>query len=209
MVAGIYGSPVNRKSDQRVGRAQRGASVYRDEGCEGDDDKLLASRAADGDVAAYEVLYRKHVGRIHALCLRMVGDPGRAEDLTQDVFVRAFERLGSFRGESAFATWLYRVAINLVIESLRAQGRWKQRFESELESDSDSRQLIARQAAAGSSLDLERAISSLPERARLVFILHDVEGYKHREIADLIGIAVGTSKAHLHRAREQLRRELR
>ncbi len=167
----------------------------------------LVGRAAEGDTGAYEALYRANVGRVHALCLRMARDRAQAEELTQDVFVRVWQRLGSFRGDSAFSTWLHRVAVNVVIESLRAQGRWRERFTSE--PDPGSLDTNRPQPAAGTKLDLERLVAALPARARLVFVLHNVEGYKHREIAALTGIAVGTSKAHLHRARQQLRKELR
>ncbi len=166
----------------------------------------LVRRAADGEVAAYELLYRAHVGRIHALCLRMSRDRSEAEELVQDVFVRVWERLGSFRGDSAFGTWLHRVAVNTVIESLRTKGRWRERQAGAVEAaeipDASFQRL------AGTDLDLERAIASLPPRARMVFVLHDVVGHKHREIAELTGTAVGTCKAHLHRARSLLRNAL-
>ena len=166
----------------------------------------LVRRAAEGEVAAYESLYRAHVGRVHALCLRMCRDRSEAEELVQDVFVRVWERLGSFRGDSAFGTWLHRVAVNTVIESFRLKGRWRDRLADEVEPAElpDA----AFQRLAGTDLDLERAIAGLPPRARLVFVLHDVVGHKHREIAELTGTAVGTCKAHLHRARSLLRTAL-
>ena len=166
----------------------------------------LVRRAADGEVAAFELLYRAHVGRIHALCLRMCRDRSEAEELVQDVFVRVWERLGSFRGDSAFGTWLHRVAVNTVIESLRSKERWRQRLADAVEVDEVPD--AAFQQLAGTDLDLERAIASLPPRARMVFVLHDVVGHKHREIAVLTGTAVGTCKAHLHRARSLLRTAL-
>ncbi len=166
----------------------------------------LVRRAADGEVAAYESLYRAHVGRIHALCLRMCCDRSEAEELVQDVFVRVWERLGSFRGDSAFGTWLHRVAVNTVIESFRSKERWRQRLGGAVEPDEVPD--AAFQQLAGTDLDLKRAIASLPPRARLVFVLHDVAGHKHREIAELTGTAVGTCKAHLHRARSLLRTAL-
>jgi RNA polymerase sigma-70 factor (ECF subfamily) len=168
-------------------------------------DGELVRRAAEGDVEAYEMLYRKHVGRIHALCLRMTRDRSEAEELTQETFIRVWERLGSFRGESAFSTWLHRVTVNVVIADLRRRGRWRERFIAQ-----DATEIGAAQPAfaPGGDLDLERAIAGLSPQARLVFVLHDVEGYKHAEIAELTGLAVGTSKAHLHRARLLLREEL-
>jgi RNA polymerase sigma-70 factor (ECF subfamily) len=166
----------------------------------------VAGAAAAGDVEAFEQLYRSHVGRVYALCLRMVRDAGEAEELTQQTFVRAWERLGSFRGDSAFSTWLHRVAVNVVIGSLRARGRWRERF-SELP-DPELHEAPPPAFAQAADVDLERAIATLSPRARLIFVLHDVEGYKHAEIARLTGLAVGTSKAHLHRARRLLREEL-
>ena len=165
----------------------------------------LVRRAAEGDVASYETLYRKHVGRVHALCLRMARDRSEADDLTQETFIRVWERLGSFRGESEFSTWLHRVAVNVVVAELRRRGRWRERFAAQEATD-----LAVAQPAfsAGGDLDLERAIAALSPQARLVFLLHDVEGWKHGEIAERTGLAVGTSKAHLHRARQLLREEL-
>jgi RNA polymerase sigma-70 factor (ECF subfamily) len=166
----------------------------------------LVRRAAEGEVAAYESLYRAHVGRVRALCLRMCRDRSEADELVQDVFVRVWERLGSFRGDSAFGTWLHRVAANTVIESLRAKGRWRERMAAAV--DPAEVPDAAFQQLAGMDLDLERAIAGLPPRARMVFVLHDVLGHTHREIAEMTGTATGTSKAHLHRARSLLRAAL-
>jgi RNA polymerase sigma-70 factor (ECF subfamily) len=163
-------------------------------------------RAAAGDVAAYESLYREHVGRVHALCLRMVRNGPEAEELVQEIFFRVWQRLGSFRGDSAFGTWVHRVAVNVVIESFRAKRRWQERVDSALDPTDIADTSFAR--LAGADIDLERAVGRLPPQARLVFVLHDVEGHKHREIAALTGLAVGTSKAHLHRARQLLRSAL-
>lgn len=160
-------------------------------------------RAAQGDVRAYEELYRDHVGRVHALCLRMTRDRGEAEELVQDVFVKLWDKLGSFRGGSAFSTWLHRVTVNTVIEHLRARGRWRERHDDEADPELAAGAAVAH--PEGSDVDLERAIARLPTRARMIFVLHDVEGHKHREIAELTGLAVGTCKAHLHRARALLR----
>ncbi|HUP19785.1 MAG TPA: sigma-70 family RNA polymerase sigma factor [Gemmatimonadota bacterium] len=163
----------------------------------------LVERARRGDRAAFERLYRDHAGRVHAVCLRMTGDPGRAEDLTQDAFIRAWRRLESFRGESAFSTWLHRLAVNVVLEDRRSAGRRETRERSAAPAEA------ARPARVGLGIDLERAIAELPEGARRVFVLYAIEGYGHREIADMAGIAEGTSKAHLHRARDLLKRSLR
>ena len=163
----------------------------------------LIQRAAGGDVQAYEELYRAHVGRVNALCLRMTRDRGEAEDLVQDVFVRVWEKLGSFRGGSAFSTWVHRVAVNTTIERLRSQARWRDRHDAGTDPDASPDRTFA--LSHGADLDLERAIVQLPEKARMIFVLHDIEGHKHREIADMTGLAVGTCKAHLHRARALLR----
>ena len=166
----------------------------------------LVRRAAEGEVEAYEQLYREHAGRVLALCLRMTRDRGEAEELVQDVFVRVWEKLGSFRGGSAFSTWLHRVAVNTVIESLRTKARWRDRHDAAADPEAAMDLVFAKEA--GADIDLERAIAQLPVQARMVFVLHDIEGHKHREIADLTGLAVGTCKAHVHRARQLLRDSL-
>jgi RNA polymerase sigma-70 factor (ECF subfamily) len=163
------------------------------------------ARAREGDAAAFRALYETHVGRVHALCLRMCGDRADAEELTQDVFVRAWEKLGTFRGESAFGTWLHRLAVNTVLMARRARGRREQRVASVEDPEPLG---TARGDDPGVSLDLERAVARLPEGAREVFLLFDVEGYGHPEIAGMLGIAAGTSKAQLFRARRLLRQWL-
>jgi RNA polymerase sigma-70 factor (ECF subfamily) len=166
----------------------------------------LVDRAAKGDVEAFEELYRENVGRVHLLCLRMCGDPSRAEELTQEAFVRAWTKLGSFRGASAFSTWLHRVTVNVVLGERRSTVRREARIKPF--GNALSPELMASEPSPGQTLDLERSIAALPEGARTVFVLHDVEGYRHQEIADLTGLAVGTSKAQLHRARKLLRKAL-
>jgi RNA polymerase sigma-70 factor, ECF subfamily len=166
----------------------------------------LVQRAQAGDDAAFGELYRTHVGRIHALCLRLAGDNQAAGELTQDVFVRAWEALPSFRGESAFGSWLHRLAMNVFLGKRRASGRRERRVFS-----TDEPALLERpveRTQPGVRLDLEQAIAGLPEGARAVFVLHDVEGYQHGEIARMTGIAEGTSKAQLFRARRLLREAL-
>jgi len=167
----------------------------------------LVRDAQRGDAAAFEELYRLHVSKIYGLCLRMCANPAKAEDLTQEAFIRAWQKLGSFRRQSSFRTWLHRLTVNLVLGDLRSTGRWESRLTA-----IDS--LPERGDGGGGAkpeitFDLERAISQLPPQARMVFVLHDIEGYKHREIASLCNLAVGTSKAHLHRARKQLREVLK
>jgi RNA polymerase sigma-70 factor (ECF subfamily) len=169
-----------------------------------DSEADLVRRARRGEVDAFEDLYRRHVGRIYAVSLRMVADPSLAEELTQEAFVRAWGKLASFHGTSAFGTWLHRLAVNVVLDALRARRRWRERFSEE----PPARPPAAPTRDLAGTVDLERCIALLPPRARAVFVLHDVEGYKHREIAALLDLSVGACKAHLHRARRRLREEL-
>jgi RNA polymerase sigma-70 factor (ECF subfamily) len=164
----------------------------------------LVRRAQDGDRSAFERLYREHVGRVYALCLRLAGDPARAEEYTQDTFVLAWRKLGSFRGDAAFSSWLHRIAVNTVIQAGRSEGRRRSRI---ARSDDGATPEPAG-ATPGLRIDLERAIAALPPGARSVFVLHDIQGYRHAEIAELTGLAVGTLKAQLHRARRLLRERL-
>jgi RNA polymerase sigma-70 factor (ECF subfamily) len=165
----------------------------------------LVRRAQSGDTAAFGQLHRLHAGRVYALCLRLEGDAARADDLTQDVFVRAWERLTSFRGESAFGTWLHRLAVNVVLADRRAAWRRDRRVTL----DEEPVALASTPSAdPGLALDLEAAIAALPPGARSVFVLHDVEGYQHDEVARLLGIAEGSSKSLLHKARLRLRARL-
>lgn len=166
----------------------------------------LVARAQAGDQAAFADLYRAHAGRVYAVCRRMVGDATAAEELTQDAFVRAWERLGTFRGESAFASWLHRLTVNVVLETMRQRRRREARVDPV--DPAVFERVAAAAAAPGMRLDLEQAIAALPDGAREVFLLFDVEGYGHGEIARLMGIAEGTSKAQLFRARRLLRKAL-
>lgn len=169
-------------------------------------DAALVSQAKAGDAGAFEALYRAHCGRVHALCLRMTRNTAEAEDLTQEAFVRAWRKLESFRGDSAFSTWLHRLTVNLVLTNRRNHTRRTERITT---TDDLTPYEGARETPGpGLALDLERAIAQLPEGARHVFVLHDVEGYRHHEIADMLGLAVGTTKAQLHRARRILRKAL-
>jgi RNA polymerase sigma-70 factor (ECF subfamily) len=162
-------------------------------------------RAQAGDESAFEQLYREHVGRVYALCLRMTADAVAARELTQDVFVRAWERLDSFRGESAFGTWLHRLAVNVVLMDRRLAAR---RAEDPLDDGDWTPPAATRHGSPALRLDLEAAVAALPPGARRVLVLHDIEGYEHAEIGKLLGIAEGTSKAHLFRARRLLREVL-
>lgn len=163
-------------------------------------------RAARGDVDAFEELYRENSGRVYLLCLRMCGDPSLAEELAQEAFIRAWQKLSSFRGDSAFSTWLHRVTVNVVLGDRRSTARREARIKPA--GDDVPVDLSASVPSPGQALDLERSIAALPDGARAVFVLHDVEGYRHKEIARLIGVAEGTSKAQLHRARKLLRKAL-
>jgi len=165
------------------------------------------ARAQQGDQTAFRELYQAHVGRVYALCLRLTASRQEAADHTQDVFVRAWERLDSFRGESAFSTWLHRLTVNEVLQSRRSAGRRGARI-TLAEDPAAWEQPSTRHHSAGLASDLEAAIARLPAGARAVLVLYDIEGYQHPEIAALLGIADGTSKAQLHRARRLLREML-
>lgn len=167
---------------------------------------MLVERAQAGDTTAFEALYREQAGRVYALCLRMAGDAGSAEELTQDVFVRVWQKLALFRGDSAFGTWVHRLAVNVVLQKLRGEKRREKRVH--FTDDLGTFDQGGSRATPGKRIDLERALETLPPGAKAVFLLHDVEGYKHEEIAEMTGSAVGTSKAQLHRARKLLRKAL-
>lgn len=164
---------------------------------------VLIGRAKNGDVDAFELVYNEHSGRVYALCLRlMAGDQAAAAELMQDVFIRAWKNLGKFRGESAFSSWLHRLAVNAMLENARGE---KRRTARVLPME-DTSQLgaFAVEDSPELRMDLETAIARLPTGARMAFVLHDIEGYQHQEIAEQLGIAVGTVKAQLHRAHKLL-----
>jgi RNA polymerase sigma-70 factor, ECF subfamily len=172
----------------------------------GDSDVALA---AAGDRRAFERLYRSNVNRVYSVCARMVTDRTRAEELTQDVFVRAWDKLHLFRGESSFSTWLHRMAVNVVLNARKSDGRMRSKFEdNDEELGLDSLPATTSMIGAGEMLDIEAAIAKLPPGARRVFVLHDVEGFKHEEIAEQLGVTTGATKAQLHRARLLLRQSL-
>jgi RNA polymerase sigma-70 factor (ECF subfamily) len=168
-------------------------------------DAQTLERARNHDLAAFEQVYRVSAGRVYALCLRLCGDAGRAEDLVQEVFLRVWQRIDRFEGRSRFSTWLYRLTVNRVMDVMRHELRRSLRdAPAEL-----AESVAAPHAGAGElGFDLEAAIAELPPGARWVFVLHDVEGYAHEEIAEMTGIAVGTSKSQLYRARRLLRERL-
>jgi RNA polymerase sigma-70 factor (ECF subfamily) len=164
-------------------------------------------QAQNNDRAAFDKLYAQHVGRVYAVCLRMSASRAEAERLTQDVFVRAWERLKTFRAESAFGSWLYRLTVNVVLQDSRSTRRRDAHVTIVGDPDVFDN-LYGRTTHDDDRMDLERAIASLPPGARQVLVLHDIEGYKHEEIARMCGTAVGSVKAQLHRARKLLRERL-
>ena len=166
----------------------------------------LVKAAQDGDLVAFERLYRENERKIYALCLRMACDAALAEELTQDVFVRAWRKLGSFRGESAFSSWLYPLAVNVALTERRSRRRRDARVVAT--EDPVALEKEPRTPAPEQRFDLQKALATLPEGARAVFVLHDVEGRTHEEIGALLNVAPGTSKAQLHRARRLLREVL-
>jgi RNA polymerase sigma-70 factor (ECF subfamily) len=165
-------------------------------------------RARAGDARAFRELYVQHSGRVYALCLRMLADPDAAEEATQDAFVKAWERLGGFEGRSAFSTWLHRLTVNLVLDRRRRE-KIRPLDRRIPDGDETVERTGGRPLSPEGAIDLERAIASLPPGARTAFVLHDVEGYRHREIAEMTNTAEGTWKAQLHRARRLLRERLR
>jgi RNA polymerase sigma-70 factor (ECF subfamily) len=174
-------------------------------------DLELVARHREGDLDAFGEIYRRHAGRLYSLAYRMVGNAGDAEDLLQEIFLQAHRKLGSFKGESALVTWLYRLAMNHCLDHLRSKAKRMSLATGSLDAD----EATPPAAPAGaveltvSRLDLERAIAGLPEGCRAAFLLHDVEGFEHREVAGLLGIAEGTSKSQVHKARLRLREALR
>jgi RNA polymerase sigma-70 factor (ECF subfamily) len=166
----------------------------------------VVRRAQAGDSSAFEVLYREHSPRVYALCLRLSGgSTSDATELLQDVFIRAWRGLKSFRGDSAFASWLHRLTVNAMLERARSE---KRRTARVLFMEDPAPDTAAAEDHPDLQMDLESAIASLPEGARIVFVLHEVEGYQHAEIAEHLGVAEGTVKAQLHRARKLLMKAL-
>jgi RNA polymerase sigma-70 factor (ECF subfamily) len=171
-------------------------------------------KAKQGDAEAFEVLYSLHKRRVYSLCLRMTANASEAEDLTQEAFLQLFRKIATFRGESAFSTWLHRMAVNVVLMQLRKKGLPVVPLEDPVESEEESpkKEMGAADLKLTGSLDrmqLERAIKRLPAGYRTIFVLHDVEGYEHNEIAGIVGCSIGNSKSQLHKARLKLRDLLR
>ncbi len=173
----------------------------------GHDEPEVVRAAAAGDVAAYEQLYRRHAPRLFAVVWRLCGgQQARAEDALQEAFLQAWKALPAFRMDSSVATWLHRLAVNAALMELRARGN--QAHDSLDDADLDLPEMQVHDRCAGTERDLERVLATLPPRARAVLVLHDIEGWKHSEIAEQLQMAVGSSKAQLHRARGLLRARL-
>ena len=171
------------------------------------DELALIERCRQGDLAAFEEVYRTHAGRLYSVACRMLGNRTDAEDLLQEIFLAAHRKLDSFRGESALGTWLYRLATNLCLDHLRSRATRTGQLTDALDDDPGLADEATRSLAdrALTRMDLERALAQLPEGCRAAFVLHDVEGLEHREVAAALGIAEGTSKSQVHKARLRLR----
>lgn len=168
----------------------------------------LIRQAAAGNSHAFKELYKGNSARVYAVCLRISQDRDTADELTQEVFIKAWEKLSSFQFESKFSSWLHSIAVNQFLMMKRSEKRFNERV-GELTTIMESENSHSKaKHGFDSRIDIETALGKLPEQARMAFVLHDIEGYKHREISDLMNIEVGTSKAHLHRARRMLREEL-
>ena len=171
-------------------------------------------RAKQGDAEAFEVLYHLHKRRVYSLCLRMTTNTAEAEDLTQEAFLQLFRKIGTFRGESAFSTWLHRMAVNVVLMRLRKKGLPIVPLEDTIETEEDTpkKELGAEDVSLKGSIDrleLQRSVEALPPGYRSIFVLHDVEGFEHNEIAEMVGCSIGNSKSQLHKARMKLRELLK
>lgn len=167
-------------------------------------------RAKQGDGDAFQILYDLHKRRVYSLCLRMTANAAEAEDLTQEAFLQLFRKIGTFRGESAFSTWLHRMAVNVVLMRLRKKNLPIVPLDDPLETEEESSKKEPgapdlKLAGAVDRLQIQRAVDDLPPGYRTIFVLHDVEGYEHNEIAELVGCSIGNSKSQLHKARMKLR----
>ena len=170
----------------------------------------LIERAKQGDAQAFQALYDKHKRRVYSLCLRMTANTAEAEDLTQEAFLQLYRKIGTFRGESAFSTWLHRLSVNVVLMQLRKKSLPVVSLEetTEGEEDTPKKDFGAEDLALAGSIDrlqLQKAVDDLPPGYRMIFVLHDIEGYEHNEIATIVGCSIGNSKSQLHKARMKLR----
>jgi RNA polymerase sigma-70 factor (ECF subfamily) len=170
----------------------------------------LIERAKQGDAQAFQALYDKHKRRVYSLCLRMTANTAEAEDLTQEAFLQLYRKIGTFRGESAFSTWLHRLSVNVVLMQLRKKSLPVVSLEetTQGEEDTPKKDFGAEDLALAGSIDrlqLQKAVDDLPPGYRMIFVLHDIEGYEHNEIATIVGCSIGNSKSQLHKARMKLR----
>jgi RNA polymerase sigma-70 factor, ECF subfamily len=168
----------------------------------------LVRQAAAGNSYAFRELYNNNVSRVYAVCLRASRNPDTAEELTQEVFIKAWEKLSTFQFGSKFSSWLHSIAVNQFLMMKRSEKRFTERVAELTEIVNRENPVAKSRHHFDSRIDIEDALGKLPEQARLTFVLHDIEGYKHHEISEIMEIEVGTSKAHLHRARKMLRKEL-
>jgi RNA polymerase sigma-70 factor (ECF subfamily) len=167
-----------------------------------EDESQLILRSKNGDHTAYEKLYRDNIGRVYALCLRMCGQKELAEDLSQEAFIRAWQKLNSFRGDSAFSSWLFRLTSNVVVGYMRKQSKWRVESLDQQEYDQTP---ATEKLPEHNRRDIELSLSILSDTSRVVLIMYEYLGYQHNEISDITGMAIGTSKTHLHRARAALK----
>jgi len=172
-----------------------------------EEESQLVLRSQSGDQIAYEKLYRANIGKVFALCLRLCGQKELAEDLAQESFIRAWQKIGSFRGDSKFSSWLFRLTSNVVIGHLRKHSKWQVDSLDEEDSyeTSEWQQTQSVNRPFGLHQEIDKALRCLSDTARVVLIMHEYLGYQHNEISDITGMAVGTSKTHLHRARKTLK----
>jgi RNA polymerase sigma-70 factor, ECF subfamily len=210
---GVFSPPVKGTATAAPERQNSNQHMRRNPPIAGEAEAIAAAQAGDG--AAFERLYSLHKRRVYSLCLRMLGNVAEAEDLTQEAFLQLYRKISTFRGDSAFSTWLHRLAVNVVLMHLRKKGLPQVSLEETLEpsqEDGPRKDIGARDLMLSGSIDrvtLERAVADLPPGYRLVFVLHDVEGYEHNEIAGMLECSIGNSKSQLHKARMKLRDLLR
>jgi RNA polymerase sigma-70 factor, ECF subfamily len=206
--------PYNVQILSRISRGAAGKGNLTDPEKKQANDSIEASlieKAKQGDASAFQSLYDKHKRRVYSLCLRMTSNTAEAEDLTQEAFLQLFRKIGTFRGESAFSTWLHRLSVNVVLMHLRKKSLPVVSLEETTqvsEDDTPKKDFGAEDLALAGSIDrlqLQKAVEDLPPGYRTIFVLHDVEGYEHNEIAEIVGCSIGNSKSQLHKARMKLR----
>ncbi len=216
--SGVACKPYNVKIVSRISRGAVGKDNLTDpeQRQAGDSNEAeLIEKAKQGDARAFQALYEKHKRRVYSLCLRMTSNTAEAEDLTQEAFLQLYRKIGTFRGESAFSTWLHRLSVNVVLMHLRKKSLPVVSLEETTqggEEDTPKKDFGAEDLALAGSIDrlqLQKAVEDLPPGYRTIFVLHDVEGYEHNEIATIVGCSIGNSKSQLHKARMKLRDLLR